>query len=252
MNRKRLAGAVLLGFGLVPAAICQAGRALPSAEQVLDRYVAVSGGQAAYDRVQSEVKRTTVTVSGAKVAETVSYTTRNGNFRFIARGAGGQSDLGVNDGVAWTRSAERAEILETGEDRAQALQSAELLPEGHWRKFYKSVEMLGPDAVDGRPCYKLKVVPFAGEPHTLWYDQRTGLEVKEVEPVPGGGEAEMTGGEYFESSGIRLPHVFQVRMNGVVLTTTVDDVRFEEAIPDSVFALPPDIERLMKRRFSTK
>jgi len=62
----------------------------------------------------------------------------------------------------------------------------------------------------------------------------------------------MTGGEYFESSGIRLPHVFQVRMNGVVLTTTVDDVRFEEAIPDSVFALPPDIERLMKRRFSTK
>jgi hypothetical protein len=53
----------------------------------------------------------------------------------------------------------------------------------------------------------LKVLPFVGEPHTLWYDQNTGLQVKEISPLHAGGEGEVAAQEYFEAGGITMPRV---------------------------------------------
>jgi hypothetical protein len=41
-------------------------------------------------------------------------------------------------------------------------------------------------------------------------------------------------------------------MNGTLLTMVVDDVKFNQPIPNAIFALPADIERLMKKRYPAK
>ena len=245
---------ILLGSSWAPQAYAQANPPLPSAEAILDRVVTVSGGQAGYDGVQHEIRMITANVSGTAVAQIAIYRTRSGNLHQIVSGAGGQSELGVMDGIVWSRTGDAAQILETGEERAQALQAAVLLSDGRWREAYKSAEMVGTETVDGTSCYVLTVVPFAGKPHTLWYDQKTGLQVKEVAPHPKGGDVEMKALEYFEAGGIRMPRVLVLKsqMNGAVLTMVVDDVKFNQPIPDSIFALPADIERLMKKRFAAK
>jgi outer membrane lipoprotein-sorting protein len=242
---------IFFGSSLIPRAYSQV-QPLPSAETILDRFVVVSGGQAAYNRVQNEVTKETLRVSGTTVAETLTYRTKTGNFRQIARGADGQSEIGVNNGVVWRRTGETAQILESGEERAQVLQTAELLSDGHWRQFYKSAVTVGAETVEGKPCYTLKVVPFVGEPHTLWYDQKTGLQVREVMPILGGGDGAMTAEEYFDAGGIKMARVLHSQINGVTLTTVVEDVKFDQPIPDSTFALPPDIERLIKKWFAVK
>jgi hypothetical protein len=250
---------LLLGSSWIPRAYAQANHPLlstplPSAEVILDRSVAVTGGQAGYDRIQNEVRSITAKMSGAPVAQIVMYRTRSGNLHQIMRAAGGQSELGVRGGVVWSRTGDAAQILETGEERAQALQAAVLLSEGRWREFYKSAETVGMDAVEGKLCYVLKAVPVAGEPHTLWYDQKTGLQVREVAPLPTGGTTEMTAQDYFDAGGVKIPRAFLMRsqLNLPVITMVVDDVKFNQQIPDSVFALPTDIERLMKKRFAAK
>jgi hypothetical protein len=244
---------ILLGIAAIPSAHSQANAPLPTAEAVLDRFVAVSGGQTAYDRVENEIRTMTAKISGSSIAQIVIYRTRSGNVHEIARGAGGQSEIGVKDGIAWSRNGDVGHILEDGEEHAQALQLAQVLPDGHWRQYYKSAETVARDTVEGKPCYMLKVVPFAGGAHTLWFDQDTGLQVKQVEPRPaGGGEEEETAQEYFEAGGIKIPRILLARMDGVEVTFVVDDVKFNQSIPVSIFALPPDIERLMKKRFVEK
>ena len=253
MPRSRSACIILFGIFLRPCLYSQPNQPLPSAEAVLDRSVAASGGHAAYDHIQNEVRKATIKVAGISVAETVGYWTKTGKYREITRSLAGQSELGVNNGIAWSQSDEKAQILETGEERAQMLQQAELLPEGHWRRFYKSAELLGTEMVEGKNCYILKVVPLAGEPHTLWYDQKTGLQVREVTPVPSGaGDNETTAEEYFDVGGIRMPRVLHAHINGLTLTIVVDDVKFDQSIPDSAFAVPPAVERLMSKRFTVK
>jgi outer membrane lipoprotein-sorting protein len=73
-----------------------------------------------------------------------------------------------------------------------------------------------------------------------------------VAPLPEGGEVEMKALEYFEAGGMPRALVLKSRMNSAVLTMVVDDVKFNQPIPDSIFALPADIERLMKMRFAAK
>jgi len=236
MPRSQLACIVFLGAPLIPCGYSQANEKLPSAEAILDRYVAVSGGQSTYDQVQNEVRRMTVKMPNDAVSQVVIYRTRSGEFHEIAQGAGGKSELGVKGGVAWSRTGDVAQVIDTGEEHAQALQAAEPLPEGHWRQFYKSAETVGAETVEGSPCYVLKVVPFAGQPHTLWYDQKTGLQVREVSPLAAGGEAEMTAKEYLEAGGIKIPRVLQTRMNGVMVTMVVNEVKFNQPIPDSAFS----------------
>ena len=252
MPRSRLAGIIILGITWIPYAYSQAASRRPSAEAILDRQVAVSGGQALYDRIQNEMRTMTAKVSGADVAQIVIYRNRFGSLHQIVRGAGEQSELGVKSGVVWSRTGDAAQIVETGEERAQALQGAILLSDGRWREIYKSAETVRTETVEGKLCYVLKVVPFVGEPHTLWYDQKTGLQVREVSPLSTGGETQVTAQEYFETGGITMPRILHSLINGVVITMVVDDVKFNQPIPDSIFALPPDIERLMKKRFAAK
>lgn len=252
MSRSLLAGIVFLGNFSIQYADSQATERLPSAEAVLDRFVEVSGGQANYDRVQNSVRKTTVQASGTTTVERVTYRTRSGQMLQIAHTSDGQTDIGVNDGVAWTRIGETAQILEAGEERAQILQAAEFLPDSRWRQVYMSVKTIGTETVEGKLCYVLRVVPFVGEPQKRWYDQKTGLQVRQLLPVPDGGEAEYTVQEYFEVEGIKMPRLFQARMNGVPYTITVDDVKFNQQIPDTISTLPADIEQLMRKRFALK
>jgi len=62
----------------------------------------------------------------------------------------------------------------------------------------------------------------------------------------------MTAQEYFEAGGIKMPRILSTKMNGLLLTMVVDEVKFNQPIPDSIFALPSDIERLMKKRYPAK
>jgi outer membrane lipoprotein-sorting protein len=252
MPRSLLAGIVFLGNFSIQYAYTQATERLPSPEAVLDRFIEVSGGQANYDRIQNSVRKMTVQASGKTAVERVTYRTRSGNMRQIAHTGDGQTEIGVNDGVTWTRTAESAQILEAGEERVQVLQSAEFLSDSRWRQVYKSAETIGTETVEGKLCYVLRVVPFVGAPQKRWYDQKTGLQARQLLPVPAGGEAEYTVEEYFEVEGIKMPRLFQARMNGDQFTITVDDVKFNQQIPDSILALPPDIERLMRKRAALK
>ena len=220
---------------------------LPTAEQVLDRYVAVTGGQSAYDRVQNQVLRTSASMSGQILAQSTDHITRDGKFRHSTAGA---EETGINDGVAWIKTKEKAEILESGPQRAIVLRSGFLLSDSQWRRYYSSAKMAGMTTVDGRPCYELAVNSALGGSQTLDYEFKTGLLLRHSEPgTAGSGDVEITAREYFEVEGIKMPRRLLMKLGATTLEISVDELRFNQVIPDSTFALPPEIARLARKRF---
>ena len=223
---------------------------LPTAEQVLDRYIAVTGGQAVYDRVQNQVLKMSTSLAGRVVAQSADYITRDGRFRHSTPGL---EESGVGEGLVWIKTKEKAEILESGAQRAVVLRSGFLLSDSRWRRYYSSVEMAGTVTVEGRPCYRLAVNSALGGSQTLDYEIKTGLLLRHSEPGTGGvGDVEIVAREYIDVDGVKMPRRLSMKVGGTTLEITVDEVGFNQDIPDSVFALPPEIARLARKRFAAR
>jgi hypothetical protein len=224
--------------------------------KILDRYVKVTGGQAAYDRIQNQITTFTVSLNtGQVVSRGTSFQTRAGDFRLIEVAGEKTKETGVSAGVAWTKTQESAELLEAGEERARVLRDAFLLPEGRWRRFYTEagfetgVMVNGfVTGVDGRSCYQVAATPFAGEFKRLFFDAESGLLVKQEVEEPEGHTVFLFE-DYFEvGGGLRMPRRQVIKIKDVILHVTVDSVQFNQTIPASTFAPPAEIARLLKKK----
>ncbi len=93
----------------------------------------------------------------------------------------GTVEDGTDGSVAWEKSALQGARIKTGDERAIALRSASSKSKfANIKKYYKSVETIDMDTIDGKECYKVVETPFEGKPETSYYDKQSGLLVKET------------------------------------------------------------------------
>lgn len=219
----------------------------PLAEEILDRYVAVTGGQAAYDRIQNQVTALTVSQNSQVFAHSTVFQTRAGDFRMISVAGDKTLATGLNDGIAWTKTPDSAALLETEKERGRVLRDAVLLPESQWRKLYKEAVWETSGMADDRPVDQIAATPFAGLFQRLWFDVRTGLLLKKEVHEPEGW-AEFRFEDYFDAGGVKIAKKQTITIDKVTLLVTVDSVQFNQPIPPSTFELPAEIARLLQKK----
>lgn len=219
----------------------------PSAEAILDRYVAVTGGEAAYERIGNQITALTVTSGGQVVGHAVYTQTRSGDFHAIETVADRVTETGVSHGIAWTRAGESAKLLEAGEEHDRALRDAVLLWPGQWRKFYTDIAYETSATVGGELCDSVTAIPFAGSQERLWFSRRTGLLMKQEVYEPEG-QAEFTFDDYMDVGGVRIARKQSARAGNTVFLLTLDSVEFNRTLPASTFRLPEEIVRLLKKK----
>jgi outer membrane lipoprotein-sorting protein len=111
------------------------------------------------------------------------------------------------------------------------------------------VELVGPDTVDGKKAYRLRVTQKNGRVTDVYLDAATDLEVKLVNEVsPGGGgpapssqkiKIETLLSNYKPVSGIQMPHAIKTLVNGQVQAeVTIDSIEVGIPIDDSIFKMP--------------
>jgi hypothetical protein len=237
----------MLGVFFLVASLVQAQRFEPWGKKILDRYVEVTGGQAAYDRIQNQVSTLTLSRDGEVVSRLKSFQTRAGDFRLIEVAGEKTKEIGLSAGVAWTKTPESAALLETEQERGRVLRDAFLLPEGQWRRFYKNAGLETGLMIDGKPYYQVAATPFAGEFQRLFFDAESGLLAKQEVEEPEG-HAEFLFQDYFDAGGVRIARKQIIKINDVSFLLTVDSVQFNQPIPASTFKLPPEIARLLQKK----
>jgi hypothetical protein len=224
-------------------------QALPTAEAILDRFVEVTGGKAAYQQHTTEIMTGTMTIGAQGLSGSL---TRYGlapdkEYSVVELGPIGKIESGVSNGVAWEKSAILGPRLKSGEERERALREAEFASPVGWRKLFPKAETAGVETINGEECYKLLLTPSAGKPETRFYSRKSGLLVKAVATaVTPMGEitAEVDISGYKQFGGVLYPTQSRQKAGGQEMAITITDVRHNEAIPDGYFTVPAEIQAL--------
>lgn len=249
MNRRshlRNALGLFLGLAVLPWAMTQEAAPnadLPSAESILDRYVEVTGGAAAYKSRTSEVINGTLTIAAAGITGQVRMSVKPGLLRGTIELPGvGIIDRGVKDGVAWETNPITGPRIVEGLEGSLMIMGALPGAAGRWREAYTAVEARGIEAVNGEPAYRVVHTLGPDGSFTGFYGVDSGLLVK-LAIGPG---VEQLYEEYADLGGILTPTKVVTTAPGQRTVLTFTSVEANVEIPDERFALPENVQALLK------
>ncbi|HLH41961.1 MAG TPA: DUF620 domain-containing protein [Bryobacteraceae bacterium] len=229
-----------------------AGQALPAAETILDRFIEVTGGKAAYEQRKTEIVTGVVEFAAAGIkGSVVSYAEEPSQYYSSLDIPGvGKVEMGVAGGVAWERSALMGPRIKSGEERDQALREARMNAPYHWRELYSKAETTGVETVNGDECFKVLLTPKEGKPETMFFSKKSGLMRKTalVASSPMGDvPAEVFMDDYKDFGGLLSPAKTTQKAAGQEFTITIDSLKANEPIPPERFQMPEEIKALLKK-----
>jgi hypothetical protein len=247
VNRRshlRHALGLVLGLAFAPWALAQ-NAASPSAESILDRFVEVTGGAAAYKSRTSEMATGTFGLPAAGLTGQLQTFLKPGLLRTRIELPGvGIIESGVNDGVVWETNPVSGPRIVPGFGAAYAAANARPGAQAHWREQYSAVEATGIEDVKGEPAYRVVQTLRAGGSLTGFYSVGSGLLLKIAltTEVP----VEVFFEEYSELKGILTPTRLVQMAAGQRVVITVTSLETNVDIPDERFVLPEGVQALIK------
>lgn len=227
----------------------------PTAEQILDRYVEVTGGKDAYEKVKSMTMTGTVEIKGQGIkGEIRAYRADGGKqYTIIDLPGIGKQEEGSDGNTVWDKTVLGPRI-KTGVEKFLVTCAKSALSEygkGSLEKdsCYAKVDFVAEEVIDGKPAYHLRLTPKQGRAEDQYFDKQSGLLVRTrvVMPSPMG-EVPITStvSEYREIEGIKTPVKVTNDMGAVAMVMSLNEVKFNAVIPEQMFNLPPEIDALVK------
>jgi hypothetical protein len=223
----------------------------PTAEQILDRYVEVTGGRSRYEKLRTQAVIAVMEIQGKDMKSRIEMYQAAGGLSYVVTelpGAG-RMEQGTADGIAWERSVLRGPRIKTGEEGASSLRESDLRSRINWRQYFPKAELAGTEIVDVSECYKVILTPSQGKPEIRFFDRNTGLLVKSARTVStqmGEIPAETRFSDYRKVDGILAPFRLEQKVLNMVQITTIEKLNYDQDIPPEKFALPDEIRALAK------
>jgi hypothetical protein len=240
---------VLMGTAVCGLTLAQP---LPKAETILDHYVEVTGGKAAYEQHKTEVMRGTIAfpAQGLTGQLTRYSAAPDKEYSMVELGPIGKIESGVADGIAWEKSVILGPRVKDGDEKNQAVRQSRFNAPLEWRKIYPKVETTGVETADAEECYKVVLTPPTGKPETQFFSKKSGLLVKTTATAAspmGDVDVEVTVSDYKNFGGVLMPTRSKQKAGGQQLEISVSNVGVNEAIPPDIFNPPADVKTLIDK-----
>ena len=251
MKRSLRPRTMKIGLALAFAGVLAAAD-LPKGETLLDKYIEVTGGKAAYAKIHSEMMTGTMEfpAMGLKGKLTAYSAEPDKQYFEVALEGIGKMQEGSNGDAAWANSAMQGPRIKEGGEKTESLMRAKFNAELNWRDMYKTVETVGTETVDGQECYKVVATPKSGNPKTLWYGKDSNLVVKmsAVTATPQGDiQSDTTVSDYRKEGDVLVPHKMSIKAGPMEIAMTVDSMQINPEIPKNTFDVPDEVKALIKK-----
>ncbi len=230
---------------------------LPKAETILDRFVEVTGGKAAYEKRKNQVATGIVELKAQGLKGTVtSYSAEPAQVYMIMEIEGvGKLESGADHGVTWDKNAMLGPRIKSGVEKAQALREGTFNSPIHWREQYPKIETAGTETIDGELCYKVVMTPKDGNAETKYFQKKSGLVVKtsivSVSPM-GETPIETLSSEYKNFNGVLEPTKSTTKAAQMEFTITMQDVKANQPLPADRFEPPAEVKALLTKTTEKK
>lgn len=217
--------------------------ALPSVDEILDKYVKALGGKEAIEKLTSRTAKGTFEIEAMNLTGDMETYNKAPNkfanlFTIPGVGGGGQ----VYDGSKGWDSNPMTGLRElSGEELAVVKREADFYQPLNFKKHFPKMEVKGKETVGSSETYVVIATPVEGGPEKLYFDVATGLLVRqdaERETAQG----KMASEEYFEDykavNGVMVPHVMKIVSPMFALKLKFNDVKANVEIDEAKFNKP--------------
>ena len=230
------------------AAAGQPKEAMPTADQVLDKYTAALGDTATIEKITSRVmKGNWLAPNGATVGYEVYQVAPSRIYAVLNTPRQGVIERGYNGTVGWEKRQNGIREIE-GEQLAYLLRYPGMVTGGAKLKtMFTRVGFGGKDKIDGRDVFVLRATTADNKRERLFFDAQTGLLVRRVLSTPtmiGVIPQQVDYDDYRDVDGVKMPFTIKIsaldqnytatlKFTEIKLNVPVDDAKFNKPAPPS-------------------
>ena len=217
---------------------------LPTADQLLSKYVAALGGQAAVEKVSSRVAKGTANFAGRDVPVEV-YDKAPDQRISIMRLPNGDSVTGFDGQHGWLTTPGRSARETPASEIEGARIDADLQLPLHLKRMFPNLRPAKPEKINGRDTYQL-LEEETGQPRLrLYFDQQTSLLLRLMrygDSPLGLNPVRVDYSDYRALDGVQVPYRWTVARPSGQFTIQATEVTQNVAIDDAKFARPIEPE----------
>ncbi len=246
--RKSLALGLVMALALSAAPVLSQG--LPSADEIVAKYIAAVGGEKAIRSAQSMSMRGKMEMPAMGMTGEMSVMAAAPNKMLMVMELPGMGEVrtGYNGETAWVDNPMTGPMLMEGDQLNDLLRQADFYSDLNYEKNYPTRETLEKTEFAGQEAYKVRLVDTNEKELFEYFSTESGLKIGfEGEQTSDMGVVFVTTelSEYKDFDGRMVPTLTTAKMMGMEIKQTVDEMSFDD-LDDTVFALPDNIKTLVE------
>lgn len=216
--------------------------AMPTVDQILDKYVQALGGKAAIEKITSTVSTGTFEIPAFSASGPVESATKAPNKSVLKLDVPGFGVVqeGFNGTVAWSQEPTSGLREKSGLELAAAKLDEDFYRPIRLKELYPKIIVKGKDKVGEKEAFALEGTPAEGSTETWYFDAASGLLMRldiERETPQGKMAIQIFHEDYKDVNGIKVAHTLRqvnpaftitIKFNEVKHNVPVDDARFNK------------------------
>lgn len=234
------------------AATAESAQDTMTAEQVLARYVEVTGGIEKYKAIKGMLQEATMSMADMGLEGTMSIAFSGPDKVLVEVDFGGLTSekTGVSGDIGWAQSSMTGDRLISDKELEQLRIQGGMQQYTEPSEVYKSMELTGQEEVNGENCYVLKLTFKSGDVAYEYYSVKSGLKLKSKQTVDspmGALEIESYFSDYQEIDGMK--HAMkstQALPNNMEMEAKITKIEINPTFSADKFELPAEIKKLVE------
>lgn len=228
----------LISFLGAPAG--QEPSARPTTDEILSNYVQALGGAEAFHKLKTRVMKGTIQTVGASELGSVETYLKAPNKGVSTTYIPGDppSTNGYNGAAGWTIDPVVGPQDVTGPDLDDLKQRFDFYREIRLKEIYPQMAFQGAETVNGRNTYVTEAVNGNSARERFYFDQQTGLLIRQEAISPDGSLSRTVLEDYREVDGVKLPFRVRVADSESEEVFQYAEIRHNISIEDARFEKP--------------
>ncbi|MEK6321482.1 MAG: hypothetical protein AABN33_07345 [Acidobacteriota bacterium] len=250
---KRTLTILILCSAIAVAAFAQGGQqkpatdskpaALPTVDQILDKYVQAIGGKAAIEKQTSRVSKGSFEIPavGASGTAEIFEKAPNKTVAIINIPGFGVVQEGFDGKMAWAQDPQSGLREKAGAELGAAKLDSEFHKPIRIKQLYPKIVVKGKDKVGDKDVYVVEATPAESSAETWYFDTQSGLLLRqdsERESPQGKQAVQSFLEDYKDVDGVKLPFSIRQVTPQFTITIKIEDVKSNVPIDDAKFKKP--------------
>jgi hypothetical protein len=244
--KRTLVSVAVVFFGCLATGAAHPGvqtPALPTVDQVIEKYITAVGGRAALEKLTSVRTQGTIEIPDFQITGTIEIVQKApGKVLQTANLSGiGLQREGFDGTVGWAEEPQSGLRQKAGAELADAKRGALFPRELQLKQQYPTMTVTGRERVGERDTIVILATPADGAPAKLYFDAASGLLVRQSgsRNGPEGAIAiEVTLDDYRDVDGVKRAHLIRQSNPQFAVTVKVTSIKHNETIDDAIFRKP--------------